>query len=339
MFEAVFSLCLAGADAPCRDILIPGYEAETVVACTQALTDRPPDILEAYSCRKAPDPLVFEEIADGLFVHKGAIEEPDENNGGDIANLGFLVGSESVAVIDTGAARAVGEGVWRAIRQQTDLPVSHVILTHMHPDQVLGTGVFTDSGARVVGHPGLGRALVDRQDNYLESLTALIGPDRFLGTEAPEVTETIDAEATIDLGRRVLELRAWPTAHTGTDVTVVDRNTRTMFTGDLVFHVHTPALDGSLPGWRDVLETLKAMPVDRIVPGHGGPVLDWPADAAPLVRYLEILEAETRAALAAGLRIGEAAETVARSEAPNWELFDAYNPRNATVAYTELEWE
>lgn len=339
MFEAVFSLCLAGVDAPCRDILIPGYEAETVVACTQGLTDRPPDIPEVYACRKAPDPLVFEEIADGLFVHKGAIEEPGQNNGGDIANLGFVVGSESVAVIDTGAARAVGEGVWRAIRQQTDLPVSHVILTHMHPDHVLGTGVFTDAGARVVGHPGLGRALADRQENYLESLTALIGAPGFLGTEAPEVTETVSGEATIDLGGRLLELRAWPTAHTGTDITVVDVTTRTMFTGDLVFDAHTPALDGSLLGWRDVLETLQAMPVSRIVPGHGGPVLDWPNGAAPLVRYLETLEADTRAALDAGQRIGEAAETVALSEAPNWELFDAYNPRNATVAYTELEWE
>ena len=339
MFEAIFSLCLAGADAPCRDILIPGYEAETMVACTEDLTKRPPDTPEPVGCREAPEPLAFEEVADGLFVHMGAIEEPNEKNGGDIANLGFVIGSSSVAVIDTGGARAVGEGIWRAIRAQTDLPVSHVVLTHMHPDHVLGAGVFEDAGAKIVGHPGLGRALADRQENYLESLTALIGSEGFLGTEAPEVTETVDGESSIDLGDRVLELQAWPTAHTGTDITVVDRATGTLFTGDLVFHIHTPALDGSLPGWRDVLGTLQSMSIARIIPGHGGPVLDWPEGANPLSRYLETLEADTRAAIDDGKRIGEAAETVAQSEAPNWKLFDAYNPRNATVAYTELEWE
>jgi hypothetical protein len=29
----------------------------------------------------------------------------------------------------------------------------------------------------------------------------------------------------------------------------------------------------------------------------------------------------------------------AASEKSHWELFDAYNARNATVAYSELEWE
>jgi hypothetical protein len=30
---------------------------------------------------------------------------------------------------------------------------------------------------------------------------------------------------------------------------------------------------------------------------------------------------------------------IGRSEQHRWQLFDDYNPRNATVAYSELEWE
>ncbi len=56
-------------------------------------------------------------------------------------------------------------------------------------------------------------------------------------------------------------------------------------------------------------------------------------------RYLDVLAADTRAALDAGQRMGEAIETIAASEEAHWELFEAYNPRNATVAFTELEWE
>jgi quinoprotein relay system zinc metallohydrolase 2 len=339
MFEAVFSLCLAGTDAPCRDVLVPGYEAETLVACTEALTTRPPEITEEIACRPAPDPLPFEEIAPGVFAHLGDIAVPNPDNLGDVSNIGFIVGSASVAVIDTGGSRSVGEGVWRAIRSRTDLPVSHVVLTHMHPDHVLGASVFVDAGADVLGHNGLGRALADRRENYLVSLSNLIGAAGFLGSEIPDVSDPVQQEMTIDLGDRPLSLRPWPMAHTGTDVTVIDASTGTLFAGDLVFQAHTPALDGSLKGWRSVLEDLQAMAIDRVVPGHGGPVLDWPVGAEPLVDYLDVLESETRAAIDAGKRIGEAAETVAVSEAPKWELFDEYNPRNATVAYTELEWE
>ena len=88
-----------------------------------------------------------------------------------------------------------------------------------------------------------------------------------------------------------------------------------------------------------VLGDMMRMPADKVVPGHGGPILAWPQAAAPQSRYLGVLEEDTRAALQAGLTLGAAIRTIGRSEAGHWQLFDLHNPRNATVAYTELEWE
>lgn len=333
MFEAVFAVCLAGG-AICRDTLLPGYEAATQSDCEVRLAANPQ---EGARCQRSGPALAMQEIAPGIFVHEGAIEEPNPENAGDVSNLGFVVGEDAVAVIDTGGSRAVGEALWRAIRTETDLPVRYVILTHMHPDHVFGAEVFP--GAKVVGNAELARALADRAENYLESFTALIGPKRFLGTEAVAPGVPVADRLTIDLGGRALDLRAWPMAHTPTDLTVTDLETGTFFAGDLVFDRHAPALDGSLNGWEAVLDSLAAEHFARMVPGHGGPVLPWPDGAAALRQYLSVLEADTRAALDKGLRIGEAAETVATEEAPNWQLFDAYNARNATVAFTELEWE
>lgn len=332
MFEALVTLCIA---ALCRDVLLPGYEATTQGACEAAISGRDP----APFCAPAGPALDFAEVAPGVFVHQGRVALPDEENRGDVANIGFIIGSRSVVLIDSGGSRAVGEAAWRAIRARTELPVSHVILTHMHPDHVFGATVFAEAGALVVGHAGLARALADRQENYRESLDRLIGPGPAIGTSPPRIDLPVAESASIDAGGRGLDLVAWPPAHTGTDLTVFDRTSGILFAGDLLFDRHAPALDGKLRGWQAVLADLAGQPLAGVVPGHGGPLLGWPEGALPLQHYLDVLARDTRAALDAGQRMGDAVGHIAQSEAEHWDLFDEFNARNATVAFTELEWE
>lgn len=347
MFEAIISLCLSLHPETCRDQLIPGYEAPSQSQCAASLADSPPEISlptgvfasGAPECQAAGQALTFTEIAPGVFVHRGQIAEPSQKNKGDAANLGFVIGDDGVAVIDTGSARWMGEAIWRAVRQRTDKPVTDLILTHMHPDHVLGAAVFAQAGARVHGHAGLGRALADRQANYLESFERLIGSGAFIGTQVARVTHPVAAETVIDLGQRALVLRPWSMAHSSTDLTVLDEVSGTLFAGDLVFDRHVPALDGSVRGWLSVLNDLSLIPASRVVPGHGGPVLDWPEGSENTRRYLETLARDARSAIARGERLGEAVTHIAQEQAAQWQLFEAYNPRNATVAYTELEWE
>ena len=345
MFEALVSLCLLSDPGMCRDALIPGTARATLADCQAALKFMPvltwPEDVFAGAPQCAPfGPVAaFEEIAPGVFVHHGAISEADPQNAGDVANIGFVIGDDAVAVIDSGGSRAVGEGVYRAVRAQTDLPIAYVILTHMHPDHVLGAAALMEPDTVVVGHAALSRALQNRQDSYLTSFGHLIGAENFLGTQMVLPDLLVSNHLTLDLGGRVLDLRAWSNAHTGSDLTVGDPASGILFTGDLMFHTHAPALDGSVLGWRAVLTQLQKQPYDHIVPGHGGPLLDWPEAAVPLVAYLDLLIAETRAAIAAGEPLAQATAHIAAGQAEAWQLFDLFNIRNATVAYTELEWE
>ncbi|MEM9181067.1 MAG: quinoprotein relay system zinc metallohydrolase 2 [Pseudomonadota bacterium] len=344
MFEAVISICLSLEAGLCRDQLLPGFEAATVTGCEAALAARPPDLdglvtSDQPRCAPVGEVLSMQEVAPGVFAHRGEVAVPNPRNRGDVSNLGFVIGSKSVAVIDTGSARWVGEALWRAIRERTDLPVSHVVLTHMHPDHVMGVSALHDAGAEIVGHAGLPRALSDRQMNYLESFERLLGAEVFLGTVLTPIDTLVTDTLALDLGDRVLDLQTWQSSHTDADLTVFDRETGTMFTGDLIFHQHTPALDGRLRGWQTVLHDMSTIEIAQVVPGHGDVSLDWPTAASPMLRYLDVLAADTRQALDAGQRLGQAIDVIAESEAENWQLFDEFNPRNATVAYTELEWE
>jgi hypothetical protein len=45
-------------------------------------------------------PFPLTKVAQGIYVHQGLHEDYSQNNHGDIANLGFIVGSRCVAVLD-----------------------------------------------------------------------------------------------------------------------------------------------------------------------------------------------------------------------------------------------
>jgi hypothetical protein len=80
------------------------------------------------------------------------------------------------------------------------------------------------------------------------------------------------------------------------------------------------------------------MSAQKVVPGHG-PVSDWPAALADERRYLTTLLADVRASNKKGESIRTAADKAAASERPRWDLFNDYNARNATAAFSEIEWE
>jgi glyoxylase-like metal-dependent hydrolase (beta-lactamase superfamily II) len=312
---------------------------------------------------QAPDnTLEIAQVAPGVFVHFGVNELMTPENEGGIANVGFIVGDEAVAVIDTGGSVREGRRLRAAIRAVTAKPVRYVINTHAHPDHAFGNAAFAQEGALFVGHRNLGRALSERGPFYLTAFRRIMGdvldnveliaplplPPPYPPPQAGEGKSILPPplagegrvgdEQRLDLGNRVLTLHGWGVAHTDNDLTVLDEVTQTLFAGDLVFLRHIPVVDGSLRGWLAALGPLAHIPASRVIPGHG-PSAPWPAALDDERRYLERLAQDCRALIKGGTPLAAAAATAGAAEKSRWELFAEYNARNATAAFAELEWE
>ena len=298
-------------------------------------------LLASATAQSVAAPLHVDQVAPGVYVHIGQHKDFEEGYDGDICNTGFVVGSEAVAVIDTGGSYAVGMALREAVRAVTRLPIRYVINTHGHPDHVFGNAAFLDpagSSPQFVGHALLPRMLASRRDVYLRNLQEQLGPAAEKSAlVAPD--KTVQDRLVLDLGRRQLRLRAWPNAHTDNDLTVFDAASGTLWTGDLLFIERTPSLDGDIRGWFAAMEVIDKMPARATVPGHGPVTRDKKAALARQRAYLAALLQDVRTAIRSGSGMTEAMDTAAASERARWQLFDVVNRRNVNLLYPALEWE
>jgi len=276
------------------------------------------------------------EVAPGIYFRRGLDEDATATNNDAIANIGFIVGREAVCVMDPGGSLLDGQNLRATIRKTTKLPIRYVVLSHVHPDHIFGAGAFVEDKPQFVGHALLPNALAQRGEFYKNNLDKMLN-----GNAGPVVAPTllVKDQTDLDLGRRTLQVTAHGNAHTDCDLTVLDPQTGTLLLSDLLFVERVPSLDGSLKGWLAELEKLKTIGARRAVPGHGPTGVDWPSASRNLERYLGTLLRETRQAIAKGVDIDRAAQTVGLSERGKWKLFDDYNGHNVTRAYKELEWD
>jgi quinoprotein relay system zinc metallohydrolase 2 len=294
--------------------------------------------LAALFAASAAPAFSLNEIAPGVYAHEGKTSLMTRENLGDIANLGAIVGDESVAVIDTGGSVIEGRAFLAALREKTQKPIRYVINTHAHPDHTFGNGTFVETGGIFVGHKNLPRALAARGPHYLSAFRAQMG-DVLDGVTIVAPTVTVDETMTLDLGHREIVLQAWRTAHSECDLTILDPKSGVLFAGDLLFLQHVPVVDGSLLGFLDVADRLAAIKATQVVAGHGPLPAPWPKALDDQRAYLMRLTADLRAAIKKGESVAAAAKTAGAEQREKWRLFDDYNARNATAGFAELEWE
>jgi quinoprotein relay system zinc metallohydrolase 1 len=245
------------------------------------------------------------EIAEGVWLLEGSTDNFDKQNGANIVNTAFIVTDSGVVVIDTGPSKRYGEAQREAIAQVTSKPVIKVLLTHHHPDHVLGNQAY--DGVPIAALDGTTALLREQGDAMAENMYRMVG-DWMRGTEVVLPSDTVKP-GVLDIDGRRLQLFGMR-GHTGADLVVFDEATGVLLASDMLFYqraLTTPNSPG-LDIWLAELDTLQALPWKLLVPGHG-PVASDAAPFAQMRDYLGWLDSTLRNAAASGADMNEVLAT------------------------------
>lgn len=203
----------------------------------------------------------FTEVGDELWAFTA---EGDPNSG-------VIIGDDSVMIIEAQATPRLAGKVIEKVREVTDKPISHVVLTHYHAVRVLGASAF---GADQIIMSDAARSMVVERgqedwDSEFQRFPRLFeGHESIPGLTWPSTT--FSDTMTVYLGNRQVNLMHLGRAHTAGDIVAHVPDQNVMFTGDIVeYHSACYCGDGYFADWGDTLDAIKWFDVDAIAPGRG----------------------------------------------------------------------
>ena len=259
-------------------------------------------------------------------------------------NTGVVVGDDAVLVADAQATPAMARDVIARIREVTDKPIRHVLLTHYHAVRVLGASAY---GAReIIASEDTRDLIVERGEQDKASEIGRF-PRLFRDVESvpPGVTWptlTFRGKMTLWLGTLEVQILQLGRGHTKGDTVVWLPKDRVLLSGDLVEFDATPYCgDAYFGDWPATLDRLAALKPVALVPGRGPALLGEERVAAGLAStkaFVSELFASVKRLAVAGQDLKGAYRATYETLKPrygHWVIFDHCLPFNVSRAYDE----
>jgi glyoxylase-like metal-dependent hydrolase (beta-lactamase superfamily II) len=308
-----------------------GLRAAVVIAAGAALVSSG---VRAQST-PPPDPLIKEGNTVKLGEHTYAI--PD-GNVPLVPNVGIVVGSRAVLVIDPGLGRRNGEAVLRAVAKVGAGKDLFIASTHFHAEHTTGALAFPVS-AKYVNSTIQEAEFAEggAQQIALFSTRSPMTAELLRGAVQRKADITFDREYTLDLGDVHVRMVVVGPTHTRGDTGLFVQEDRVLFAGDVVmsnsFLAAGPST--SMRAWLAAFDTFNAMRPQTIVPSHG-PM----GDSSLILTNRTLMVSIRRRASelkAAGQSVDDAAKTVQQEQQaqhPGWPRVNGIGPA-VRAAYAE----
>ena len=230
---------------------------------------------------------------------------------------GFIVGKNSVLVIESFLNADLASQMINQVRQVTQLPIKYLVNTSYHGDHSYGNYVFPAS-TTIIQHKEAKKYV----DNYFVDDTKFMIQNFGLGRGIERVIPRagdllIDSPITLDLGGVEVEILTFGFGQTPGDLYVWEPKSKVLFVGNVIVAA-PPAIPWLLDGrHEEVLSTLKKiksfLPDDAIiVPGHHAPMKKTDMDF--VINYLTALHTGVESGIKKGFTIEKVVETLKMDE-------------------------
>jgi len=277
--------------------------------------------------------ITFTEVGSGLWAFTA---EGDPNSG-------VIIGDDSVMIVEAQATPRLANIVIEKVREVTDKPITHVVLTHYHAVRVLGASAF--NADQIIMSAAARAMVVERGQEDWDSEFGRF-PRLFQGHESiPGLTwptQTFSGSMSVYLGNRRVDLLQPGRAHTAGDIVIHVPDENVMFTGDIVeYHSACYCGDGYFSDWGQTLQNIADFNVDAIAPGRGDALVGHEQVNAGIDSTRDFLESTWKPAARVAARGGtlkEAWDAVREVCDPKFSDFAIYEhclPFNVARAYDE----
>lgn len=277
-------------------------------------------------------------VAPGIWAIEGPAEQRNPENLANNATFGLVETSEGAVLIDPGGTWKGAEQLHSVVRDLTDQPVVFVINTGGQDHRWLGNGYWKAQGATIIASSDAVQDQTERNSLQMTMLSQLV-EDGLAGTEPVYADIVFDAEHSLEVGERRIEIRHVAAAHTPGDSFVWLPQNETVFTGDIVYvgRILGVMSFSDTASWLEAFAAIEALGPTNVVPGHGAPTTLDQAQADTR-DYLINLRNAMRTYIDEGGDIVGSVD-IDQSDFSYLDQFDALARRNAQTAFEQMEWE
>ena len=279
------------------------------------------------------------EVIPNVFSAIGATAPPTYENSGHNNNLSFVITTDGVVVINSGASVRLASALHEEIKTITNQPVKLVINENGQGHAILGNLYWSQLGVDILAHEDAIQEIEQNSYTILERMKSY-NRDKAIGTEVIIPNKSFSEKIIFNLGGLEFHVLHLGPAHGPGDTQVWLPQLSLMIAGDMAFHERMLPIFANtctkcwLKTWDEKFAPLNAT---YVIPGHG-----HPTNMAQVTRftrdYLEDLRAKVLEVLDNGGDLAEAFYV----DQERWRSLDTFEElakRNAGRVFEEMEFE
>ena len=279
------------------------------------------------------------EVIPNVFSAIGATAPPTYENSGHNNNLSFVITTDGVVVINSGASVRLASALHEEIKNVTDQPVKLVINENGQGHAILGNLYWSQLGVDILAHEDAINEIEENSYTILERMKSY-NRDKAVGTEVVIPNKSFSEKVIFNLGGLEFHVLHLGPAHGPGDTQVWLPQLSLMIAGDMAFHERMlPIFENTctkcwLETWDEKFAPLNAT---YVIPGHG-----HPTNMAQVTRFTRNYLLDLRAKVSEILDNGSDLAEAFYIDQERWRSLDTFEElakRNAGRVFEEMEFE